>query len=336
MKTKISPTIVGMFVIGAVTLALIALLAFGGVNFFSKPQRFVVYFDESIHGLDLGSPVKLRGVRVGRVVDLNVQFDTRNKNSVVEVICEFSRSTVKNEIGAAIDVSSRKELEKLIAQGLRAQLGVSGLATGLLFVELDFVDPTLASPAVTVTAISDPKFIVVPSVRSAISEFQASLSEILSNLKRVDFAGLSREMNGLLVDVRKQVTGLELAKLSAEWTKAGVAVNELASNGDFQRTFAHLNETIDQLSKVLAGVDAQIQPAGVKLNDTLAEAQVVLKSFNEAAESARRFITAQSGLGEETVRTMNQLAEAAASVQRLAEYLERNPNALLTGKKQPR
>ena len=334
MKTKISPTIVGMFVIGAVVLTLIALLSFGGINFFSKPQRFVVYFDESIHGLDLGSPVKLRGVRVGRVVDLNVQFDTRNKNSVVEVLCEFSRSNVKDEVGAMIDVSSRKELEKLITQGLRAQLGVSGLATGLLFVELDF--PKNPVPISTVTAIADPKFVVVPSSPSAISEYQASLTEILSNLKRVDFAGLSREMNGLLVDVRKQVNGLELAKLSEEWSKAGSAVNELARSGDLQKTFANLNQTIDQLSKMLANVDAQIQPAGVKLNEAMSEAQVVLKSFNEAADSARRFISAQSGLGEETVRTMNQLAEAAGSVQRLAEFLERNPNALLTGKKQPK
>ncbi len=324
-----------MFVIGAVVLVLIALLSFGGINFFSKPQRFVVYFDESVHGLDLGSPVKLRGVRVGRVVDLNIQFDTRNKNSVVEVLCEFSRSTVKDEVGAMIDVSSRKELEKLINdQGLRAQLGVSGLATGLLFVELDFLKSPTVSPAVT--AIADPKFVVVPSTRSAIAEYQASLSEILSNLKRVDFAGLSREMNGLLVDVRKQVNGLELAKLSEEWSKAGSAVNELARSGDFQRTFANLNQTIDQLSKMMANVDAQIQPAGVKLNEAMSEAQVVLKSFNEAADSARRFISAQSGLGEETVRTMNQLAEAASSVQRLAEFLERNPNALLTGKKQPK
>jgi len=241
---------------------------------------------------------------------------------------------VKDEIGSTIDVSSRKELEKLITQGLRAQLGVSGLATGLLFVELDFLKGPSVSPAVA--AIADPKFVVVPSTRSAISEYQASLSEILSNLKRVDFAGLSREMSGLLVDVRKQVNGLELAKLSDEWTKAGSAINELARSGDFQRTFVRLNETIDQLSKMLANVDAQIQPAGVKLNEAMSEAQVVLKSFNEAANSARRFISAQSGLGEETVRTMNQLAESAGSVQRLAEFLERNPNALLTGKKQPK
>ncbi len=324
-----------MFVLGAGTLALIALLSFGGINFFSKPQRFAVYFDESIHGIDLGSPVKLRGVRVGRVVDLNVQYDARNKKSIVEVLCEFSRSTVKDEIGAPIDVSSREELQKLIDSGLRAQLAVSGLATGLLFVELDFVDPASLGNAPTVTAIADPKFVVVPSVRSAISEFQASLTEILSNLKRVDFPGLSRELNGLLVDTRKQIAGLELAKLTAEWTKAGAAVNELARSGDIQRTFVHLNETIDQVSKMIAGLDAQVQPAGVKLNESLAQAQSMFKSFNDAAESARRFISAQNGLGEESTRTMRQLSEAAASVQRLAEFLERNPNALITGKKAP-
>ena len=66
MKTKVSPAVVGMFVLGALALGVIALLSFGGLSLFSKPQRFMVYFDESVHGLDLGSPVKLRGVRVGR------------------------------------------------------------------------------------------------------------------------------------------------------------------------------------------------------------------------------------------------------------------------------
>ena len=59
MKTKVSPTIIGSFVIGAFALGVIAVLTFGGVSFFAKPQRFVVYFDESIHGLTLGSPILL-------------------------------------------------------------------------------------------------------------------------------------------------------------------------------------------------------------------------------------------------------------------------------------
>lgn len=334
MKTKISPTIVGMFVLGALTLGLIALLSFGGLNFFSKPQRFVVYFDESVHGLDLGSPVKLRGVRVGRVVDLSVQFDTRDKKSVVEVVCEFSQSTVKDEAGAPIDVSDRRELEKLIANGLRARPDVAGLATGMLFVELDFADGPPVSDAMK--AIADPKYVIVPAMPSSISELQQSLGEIMANLKRVDFAGLSKEMNGLLAETRNEIKGLELAKLSAEWTKAGAAVNELARSGELQKTFVRLNETVDQLSKMLASADAQIQPVGQKLNDALADAKTMLKSFNDAAETARRFVSAQSGLGEETIRTMQQLNDTAAAIQRLAEFLERNPNALLTGKKAPR
>ena len=75
MKTKISPAIIGAFVMGALVLIVVAVLSFSGVSFFAKPQRFVVYFDESIHGLTLGAPLKLQGVPVGRVVDLNFRYD---------------------------------------------------------------------------------------------------------------------------------------------------------------------------------------------------------------------------------------------------------------------
>ena len=137
MKTKISPAVVGMFVLGALLLIVAALLSFGGVNFFSKPQRFQVYFNESIHGLDLGSAVKLRGVRVGRVADLNIRYNAATNKSVVAVVCEFSRNMIIDDQGRPIDLSERAALQAMVDHGLRAQLGVVGLATGLLFVELD-------------------------------------------------------------------------------------------------------------------------------------------------------------------------------------------------------
>ena len=99
MKTKVSPAAVGVFVIGALALGLIAILSFGGISLFSKPQRFMVYFDESIHGLDLGSPVKLRGVRIGRVVDLAIHYDERANHSVVAVTCELYRNITTDEKG---------------------------------------------------------------------------------------------------------------------------------------------------------------------------------------------------------------------------------------------
>ena len=52
-----------------------------------------------------------------------------------------------------------------------------------------------------------------------------------------------------------------------------------------------------------------------------------------AATGAQRFIAAQNGIGEEANQTMEQLRQAAAAVQRLADFLERHPNSIITGRK---
>lgn len=331
MKTKFSPAVIGAFVLGGFALIIIGLLSFGGVSFFSKPQRFVVYFDESIHGLDLGSPVKLRGVRVGRVVDLNIRYDEKKNHSVVVVVCEFSKNMVTDTKGAPVNVSARGELQSLVDRGLRAQLGVLGLATGLLFVELDFLDPK-EYPDELRTA-EGARFVVIPAVPSAISEFQASASEILANLQKVDFAGISVELKSLLATTRKQVDGVDLKGVVAQWKQTGAAVEAAATAPEIKQTFANLNLAITDLRSVLAKLDTQVGPAGQELAATLAQAKTTLATFNAAANDARRFIAAQGGLGDEVSRTLGQLTEAAESVQRLADFIERNPNALLTGKK---
>jgi paraquat-inducible protein B len=332
VKTKVSPAIVGAFVLGAFALGIIALLAFGGVSFFSKPQRFVVYFDESIHGLDLGSPVKLRGVRVGRVVDLNIHYDAKTNRSVVAVVCEFSKNMLTDTQGAVINVADRDELQKLIDRGLRAQLGVLGLATGLLFVELDFLDPHEYPPD---PRTAGAKFVVMPAVPSAISAFQTNLTEILNNVKKIDFAGLSTELKGLLVDTRKQLDGLQLKGLVAQWQKTGAQVETLAASPEIRQTLTNLNAAVTDLRTVLAKIDVQVGPVGRELADTLSQAHKTLESFNTTAEAARRFIATQGNLGSDVNRTLTQLGEAADAVQRLADFLERNPQALLSGKKRP-
>ena len=332
MKTKVSPAVIGAFVIGAFALMIIALLSFGGVNFFSKPQRFVVFFDESIHGLDLGSPVKLRGVRVGRVVDLNIRYDEKTNHSVVAVVCEFSRDMMTDSKGVVVNVANRDELQALVDRGLRAQLGVLGLATGLLFVELDFYSP---KDYPVDGHAADPRYVSVPAVPSAISEFQASVSEILARVRKVDFAELSRELTALMTDARKRLDGVDLKGVADQWKKTGVQVETLAASPEIKQTFVTMNAAANDLRAVLAKLDAQVVPAGKELTETLAQAKVAVGSFNDAATAARKFIATHSGLGDEVVGTLEQLNEAADAVKRLADFLERNPNALLTGKKRP-
>lgn len=333
MKTKVSPAVVGFFVLGALLLGMFALLSVGRVHFFSKPQRFIVHFDETIHGLDLGSSVKLRGVRVGRVVQINLRYLDEKNKSIVAVLCELNRDAIRDDRGREIDISDRTRLEQLVDRGLRAQLGVVGLATGLLYVELDFLDPAEhPEPEQPTLAVNYP---VVPSVPSTIAEFQASLTEILTSVKQVDFQGLARDLRILIVDTRKTVNALDTAGLTAEWTQAARSVHELASSGVVERTLGNLDQAINDLQDTLAKIDDAIDPASAELTGALQEAQVTLRTFNQTAVTAQQFISAQSGLGADAAMALRQLGEAAQSIARLVDYLERNPNALLTGRAPP-
>jgi len=336
---KVSPAVVGAFVLGAFTLGILALLFFGGVNFFRHQQRFVVYFDESIQGLDLGSPVKLRGVAIGRVVDLHVRLDQGKNGSVVAVVCELERNMIRDDKGAEIDVSSPAKLQSLVDEGLRAQLDVVGLATGLLIVELDFYDPK-QFPAQT--QMRDARYLVVPSVPSTISEFQASVIEILTKVKNVDFEGLSNNLKSLLADAQSRIDSADLKGLTAQWQKTGAAFEDLARSPEIKQTLANLNLTLSDLQKTLAelhttigNVDGQVATSSKEFQAALLRAQESLQQFNTTAATLRRFIDAQQNLGDDTHRALTQIADAADSIQRLADFLDRNPSALLSGRKPP-
>lgn len=333
MKSKLSPAVVGFFVLGAITLGLVALFSFGSLRLITQPQRFIATFDESTHGLDLGSPVKLRGVRVGRVVSLNLRYLEDENKSVVDVVGELNRDTITDEVGDILDLSDADVLQQLVDAGLRAQLGVIGLATGLLYVELDMRDPVEHPPQPF--AATHSRYPSVPAVRSAIAEFQASLTEILAAVKHADLPGLAADFRGLLVDTRRQVNALELAPLVAEWTAAGRSINEMTASLELAAAVDNFNATLTELRGTLAKIDAVVDPTAADLAATFDAAQEALSSFSAAADSAQRFIAAQGGLGREAALALRQLNDAAAAVARLADFLERNPNSLISGRAAP-
>lgn len=226
MKTKFSPTVVGTFVLGAVILAVIGVITLGSVHLFSKPGRFVAYFNESIQGLELGSAVKLRGVRVGQVREVEVRYDHQSRKSTVAVVCELDENRIADSRGNIVKITDSTALQKLVNDGLRAKLRLTGI-TGAQILELDFFDPK-KHPAPP-PGNEQTKYTVMPTIPSEFQEFAASASELLKNFRQMDLTGLK----------------------------------------------------------------------------------------------------------DEATKTLQQLGDASASVQRLTDYLERNPNAIITGKKPP-
>jgi paraquat-inducible protein B len=330
VKTKVSPAVVGLFVLGALALGVIALLSFGGLSLFSKPQRFMVYFDESVHGLDLGSPVKLRGVRVGRVVDLEIHYDDAANRSVVAVICELNRNVITDAKGAQLRVTGPGDIQMMVDHGLRAQLGVLGLATGLLYVELNFADPEL-DPPTTLTEV--PKYVVIPSMPSAISEYQASISEILTDLRKIDFAGISKDIRTLLGSANKKLSEVDLKGLGDRIGRAADSISALADSPEAKQTLTNLNATLVAARSAMERLDGQVGPLSDELKQTLAEAQTALKALDSTAVTTRRFIQQQNQVGDDLTATLRQIAEAATALDNLAAAIERNPSSLVVGKK---
>lgn len=325
MKAKLSPVVVGSFVCGALVLIVAALLSFRTLHLFSKPGRFAAYFDESVQGLDVGSAVKLRGVRVGRVMSISVHYDAKDRKSQVFVIAELDQDVVTDRGGELLKLADRATLQRLIAEGLRAQINLVGI-TGLQYVELDFLDPQkFPAPLEEVTA----QYPVVPAVSSGMSEMIANLSKVVSDLHEADFAGLSRELKTLLATANHQVGEVDLKGMVAQVTGAANSIEALANSADAKLAFANLNKTAADVQTLVAKLDTQVEPVREDLVRTL-------HSFHDASENVRKLAGPQSGLGEEAFKTLRHISDAADSLQRLADYLERNPNAFISGKKAPR
>lgn len=324
MKTKLSPAVVGSFVLGALVLIVAALLSFRSSHLFSKPGRFVAYFNESVQGLDVGGAVKLRGVRAGRVVAIRVHYDSKARQSQVAVVGELEQNVISDRAGQMIRITDRATLQRLIEEGLRAKIDLVGI-TGLQFVELDFLDPQ-QFPAPRPE--SGAEYPVVPTVPSGMSELIANLSKIVNNLKQIDFAELSHELKSLLATANQEVGDLDLKKMVAKVTAAAESIEALAGSAEAKAAFANLNKTATDVQGLVAKLDTQVEPVRAELVRTL-------HSFHDAAESVRKLLGPQSGLGQEALRTLQQVTETAESLQQLADFLERNPNALITGKKRP-
>lgn len=324
MKTKLSPVLAGTFVLGALALIVVALLAFGSSHLFSKPGHFEAYFDESVQGLDSGSPVKLRGVRVGRVVAIRVHYDSKSRQSSVSVLGELDQNVISDQEGQLIKLTDRATLQRLIDEGLRAKIDLAGI-TGMQFVELDFLDPQLF-PAPSLAGKSE--YSVVPTVRSGMSELIVNLSKIVSDFRKVDFAGISRELKSLLANANHQVGELDLNQMAAKVTAAAASIEALAGSAETKAAILNFSRTANGMQELAAKLDSQVEPIRADL-------ALTLHSFKLAAESIHKLLDSRNGLGQEAARTLQQVTETAESLQRLSEFLERNPNAILTGKQLP-
>lgn len=305
----------GLFVVVGGMLTLTAAVFFGTRSLRKESVVYTSYFDEAVTGLEVGSPVKFRGVTIGNVSAIDVAPDRRH----VEIEYELGVS-VLGGLGLAADKGQRTTLP--IPPDLRAQLGSTGV-TGVKYILIDFFDsrtnpaPVLPFPVPrnNIAATSSTLKSLEDSVVKAVDEFPklaADLGKVLDHvnkiLSEVDEQKLPAKATSMLANVDQTLELLQ-TKLSALKTK------ELSSEA--QAAIAHLNQVMVTVENVMLRIDGE---------------HGVLSSMQRASDGVGDVAANARGFGPELGDTMRDLREAADSIRQLAETLELDSDMLLKGR----
>ncbi|MGD8843610.1 MAG: MlaD family protein [Gammaproteobacteria bacterium] len=315
MSRKANPTVIGAFVVGAILIAVAAVMILTSGTLFQKKLDYVMYFEGSVKGLAVGAPVSYRGVQIGTVTNIEIVLSPKQDARIpvtVELdpgaftLVGYNKSMSAEAFRAAVRRSCKQD-------GLRAQLQAQSLLTGQLFIQLDYFPD---SPLRFVEAGRLPEIPTVPTTL--------------------------QELGGILKD-------FPLKKVLDDARKAVAALADVAAADKIDAMIESVERAFSEADRLMQNLDARtrpLEPALTEARETLAEGRKALAQAGVTLAAAGQTFTqatdtmkpAQSLVGDDSVlleRIEDALAaitEAARAVGALADTLERQPEAILKGK----
>lgn len=281
----------GLFVVLGVGLMFATIVWLGSAGFRRETRSATSYFDESVQGLDIGSPVKFRGVPIGSVSGISIGPDLRH----VEVTSEINLEILQS-LGLPSSRTQPQYLDPTGIYELRVQLASAGI-TGVKFLQVDFFDKKRFPP---MKLPFDPPSNYFPSTPSTLKSLEESLIDLSTLLPQ-----LTQQAGGALESATKTLEAFS-ATLEPLVSKDGAVVGLL-----------------EQLRTTARTLDQSIRAA--KFGETTA-------SVRGAADSMGGMAADASGAALDLRENLETLREALESVRALADYLERDPGALLRGR----
>jgi paraquat-inducible protein B len=285
---------IGLFTLLVLASAVAITLALGLQPGPRRTVRYHTYFDETVTGLDLGAPVKYRGITIGAVKAISVAPDGR----MVDVAMDVGAADAwLLEQGDATD------------KRLRAQVSAPGI-TGVKLIDLEYVDPA-THPEPRLTFPPADKYVPSAHVQSLASATDA----VVATLRRVDEILQSLDAQQLPARTANALASVERA--AADLRTAVRHVNEGRVAERTSEALARLDETIGSMQRILHRVDAD---GGL------------LTTAERATQSADTLGRRAAGATEGLDRTVRDLDDAARAVRALADAIERDPDMLLKGR----
>jgi ABC-type transporter Mla subunit MlaD len=276
MSTPTNHWKLGLFVVGGGALALAIAVYLGASHLTRKHVDYVSYFDESVQGLDLGSPVKFRGVTVGRVARIDVAPDHRHV-AVTSALDSGQLSDLELTEGGA-------HKDRLIAPPeLRVQLVNQGI-TGLKFLQMDFFDP--AQYPLPMLGFATPEHYLptaastLKGVENAVVKATDVMPQMIEQLDET-----LGHIDELVTSMNTAVKQLDVKGLSARLDHAIAHANQVLARLDGDRgLFASAQRTMDGLGD-LASMSPDL---GADISDTLKEIRGAASSIQRVADALER------------------------------------------------
>jgi ABC-type transporter Mla subunit MlaD len=280
-----------VFVLLGMLAIVTAILVLGGRSLLAEPVVFESYFDESVEGLAVGSPVKLRGVEIGRVAEIGFVQDYYHLASVEERIRAGNKVLVRMEV-----VPRRRgregveELERLVASGLRLRLSRSAI-TGTSFLQADFFDPAKHVPM----SISwQPEVLYIPSTPSTLAALSSAADRLLQRLEDLRVEEIVRNLNELLVALTDTVKSLDMPKLKeegsallAELRRASAELRQTVRASELPALSARIGDTADRAGAALERVRQTLDGGRYDLEMTLENLRVTSENLRELTDTLR-------------------------------------------------
>ncbi len=345
---------IGFFVLAGFAL-LLTVIAIAGARVFSKERvEAETYFSESVAGLDVGSPVTYRGVKVGEVARIGFVYNEYgvftnrlvSLNSADQILVIMALDPKK--FRPMQNQQSSDFLARLVRDGLRVKVAALGV-TGLSYLELDyFPDPEgvpAPSPAWT------PHTPYIPSTPSTMFALKKAVDDTFVKISRINIQALGDEMLATLYLLQSKLLNADIGALAAEATallgelrETNRSIQALTASPDVQRLPADLAATLGSARRTAATLESQVGPLtdsfraasdrAARLADTLggiatqtgAELEQTAAALNRTAHTLNRTAASQQGSVEELILN---LRAASAGLDQLVGELRANPAALL-------
>jgi len=218
MSAKANFFKIGVFVILGVALILAVIIIFGA-GLFKKPKvYFETYFDSSVYGLNVGSSVLLRGVKMGDISQITF---ARNIYEIPENTPEFEKygsyvvivcAVNERNLPAFTTAERRANAEKMVAKGLRLRLSTN-ILTGQGYLEADVFDPNRFPP---MEVPWEPKHIYIPSAPGDLTTLKNSVDKILDKLEQVNIDRIADKVEEFVDKLNKAVADANVGNISAE------------------------------------------------------------------------------------------------------------------------